>query len=338
MSRFGFDALVIVADIRSDEFPLGAELADCRDLEKTDHAILSEISEAVRSLGIHVYHYQDPSILAEHSAFHKNDLVLSIYGGESSRNRMAITPAICEAFKLSYIGPDTYGRIIAQDKEISKRLAIDSGLLTPKWRVIRSEQDASIIAHQEPPLVIKPLLEGSSIGISEASLQRSTDGAIDVALTLLKKLNQPVLVEQFIPGREVSYTKIESSNDDMWGLSEVVILGDPEYFSYRLFHAKEKTIRDTRRTVRNIDFELSSQDKAAIDRLLRTFGRYGYCRVDGRLCDGRFHFIELTPDAWLGRKGQFAMSYTEKGWSYEDVIAAIISSAQPDLQSQQSSD
>lgn len=337
MHEFGFDALVIVADLRDDGPTLSGDIADRRDLEQTDRAVLDEITDTVRSLGIRVHHYQEPSELAQHADQHRNDLILSIYGGSSSRNRMAITPAICEAFKLRFIGPDTYGRIIAQDKEISKRLATDCGLLTPAWRVIRTEREASAIARHKPPLVVKPLLEGSSIGISEASLQHNSVDAFNLAVKLLHQFEQPVLVEKFIAGREVAYTKIENSDKDMWGLSEVVIRGDRDYFASRLFHAREKAIRDPRRTVHNIDSELSSQDKAAIDRLLRAFGRYGYCRVDGRLCDGRFHFIELTPDAWLGRTGHFAMSYTEKGWSYKDVIAAILTSAWPAPQVQPSS-
>jgi D-alanine-D-alanine ligase len=239
---------------------------------------------------------------------------------------MALTPAVCEAFGLTIIGPDAYGRIVAQDKEIAKRLALDCGILTPAWRVIRSESEASIAVRLAAPLVVKPLLEGSSIGISARSLQSTPDGAREVAVELLQKFGQPVIVEQFVAGREVSYTKIESRSEDLWGLSEVVITGDSGYFDNRLFHADEKVVRDPRRTVRNIDSELAPEDKAAIDRYLGAFGQYGYCRVDGRLCDGRFHFLELTPDAWLGRTGQFVMSYTEKGWGYDQVIAAILAS------------
>ena len=80
-------------------------------------------------------------------------------------------------------------------------------------------------------------------------------------------------------------------------------------------------------TVRNIDNELTESDHKDIEALLRAFGTYGYCRVDGRFADGRFSFLELTPDAWIEPSGQFAMSFTEKGWTYPDVIAAVLASA-----------
>lgn len=337
MREFDFDGLVLVADLWEEESQGDRGNAGRRDLEQTDRETLDDIVAAAGALGIPVHHYQSPVELAEYADRHPSDIVLSIYGGVGSRSRMAITPAVCEAFGLRFIGPDAYGRVIAQDKEISKRLAVDCGLLTPAWRVVRTEREASIGSRLGLPVVVKPLLEGSSIGISDASLQATTEGARDQSIALLREFGQPVLIEQFVAGREISYTKFEFPEDDLWGLSEVVIEGDQEYFSTRLFHADEKVIRDPRRTVRNIDSMLAAEDKDAIDRFLGIFGRYGYCRVDGRLCDGRFHFIELTPDAWLGRSGQLAMSYTEKGWTYVDVIAAVLASAGPDPRAPRSS-
>lgn len=336
MRAFDFDGLVLVADLCDESYPNDQDHTYRRDLEQTEQDTLDDIVAAADSLGVEVHHYQSPAELAKSADRHRADLVLSIYGGAGSRSRMAITPAVCEAFGLRFIGPDTYGRVIAQDKEISKRLAVACGLSTPAWRVVRTEREASIASRLDPPVVVKPLLEGSSIGISASSLQITSEGAKDKAIALLQEFKQPVLIEQFIAGQEVSYTKFEYPADDLWGLSEVVIAGDKDYFSNRLFHADEKVIRDPRRTVRNIDLMLAPDDKMAIDQFLSAFGQYGYCRVDGRLSEGRFHFIELTPDAWLGRAGQFAMSYTEKGWSYTDVIAAVLASAGPDLRAPQS--
>ena len=338
MRALDFSALVLVADLWDESSAGDFQNADRRDLEQTDRATLDDIIAAANTLGIEVHHYQSPAELAEHAEQHRRDVVLSIYGGSCSRSRMAVTPAVREAFGLRFIGPDAYGRVIAQDKEISKRLAAECGLRTPAWRLVRSEKEASIASRLAPPVVVKPLLEGSSIGISAASLQHSAEGARDHAVALLRHFGQPVLVEQFVPGREVSYTKIEHPDEDLWALCEVLLTGEEDYFTERLFHADEKVIRDPRRTVRNIDALLLREDKAAIDHFLTAFGRYGYCRVDGRLNHGKFHFIELTPDAWLGRGGQFAMSYTEKGWNYPDVIAAILASAGPTPQAPRSSD
>lgn len=331
MRDFDFRDVVLVADSRQPK-PSSSDNAHRRDLEQTSVATLDDLRSAIESLGLVCHHYETPAGLASKAYLHHNDIVLSIYGGASSRSRMALTPAVCEAFGLRFIGPDAYGRIIAQDKELSKRLALDYGLLTPSWRVVRSEAELPTMIGLEPPIVVKPLLEGSSIGISSRSIQHTSKDASLVASELLQEFGQPIIAEHFVAGREVSYVRIESSEQEVWGLSEVVIQDDPDYYKERLFDANEKMIRNAKRTVRNIDNELKGSDRMMLDRFLYAFGRFGYCRVDGRLSDGRFHFIELTPDAWLGRHGQLAMAFTEKGWTYQEVLAAILSSVVPNPQ------
>lgn len=324
--HFTFRDVVLVADVLSHSLAEG-ETDKRRDLEMTEPEMLAALCSAIRDLGLRLHHYEGPNDLARHAIKHRQDIVLTIYGGKVSRNRMALVPAVCETFGLRFIGPDVYGRVIAQDKEISKRLALDCGLRTPAWRVVR---DKSYLPHAMGlafPVVVKPLMEGSSIGISQRSRATNPDQAKARAQELLADLGGPVLIEEFVSGREVSYTRIEASHDAIWAFAEVVIQGDPSFFKDRLFDAQEKLFRTPGRTVQNIDDELESEERDRIESLLSAFGKYGYCRVDGRFANGKFSFLELTPDAWLGDRGQFAMSLTGKGWTYRDVIAAVLASA-----------
>ncbi len=325
-SHSSFRDVVLIADAweqGNSEAPVHLR----RDLEMTDANTLRDLTNAIESLGLVVHQYPEPAILAEHAQEHRDDIVLSIYGGQGSRNRMALVPAVCEAFELRFIGPDTYGRIIAQDKEVSKRLAADCGLLTPAWRIVRDSTDLQYIGGLTFPVVVKPLMEGSSIGISQRNICADREAAKSIALELLETFHQPVVIEEFVAGREVAYARIERAGPDAWAFSEVVIEGDPHHFHNRLFDASEKLIPTSGRTVRNIDSELASQDRQALDAFLSAYGPFGYCRVDGRLANGRFHFLELTPDAWIASRGQFARGFTEKGWDYAQVIAAVLVSS-----------
>lgn len=326
MPHFWFHDVVLIADILEEGD--STELLHLRrDLEMTDATTLRGLIAAINSLGLNVHHYQEPSILAEHAHEHRDDIVLSIYGGRGSRNRMALVPAICETFGLRFIGPDTYGRIIAQDKEVSKRLAMDCGLLTPAWRIVRDPTDLEYVGGLSLPVVVKPLMEGSSIGISQRNIAASRDAIERIVLELLDAFQQPIIVEEFVVGREVAYSRIEHAGPDAWAFSEVVIDGDPHHFHHRLFDASEKQLPTPGRSVRNIDLELCKEDRKALDTFLAAYGPFGYCRVDGRLTNGRFHFLELTPDAWVAPRGQFARGFTEKGWSYSGVISAVLTSS-----------
>ena len=246
--------MVLVADVVSVSSDQPIHLR--RDLEQSDRDTVEELLKAITALGRRAVHYQSPQELAENAEMHKNDVVLSIYGGASSRNRMALVPAICESFGLKFIGPDVYGRVIAQDKEVTKRLALESGLKTPSWRVIRNLEHLSIFNRFTFPCVLKPLLEGSSIGISQANLVDNVDEAKRLAQNLLVDLRQPVLVEEFVAGRETALVAIENGAEVHWAYSEMIVAGSPEFFKYRLFDAAEKMNPTHGQTVKNIDGEL----------------------------------------------------------------------------------
>ena len=323
--KFRFRDVVVVAD-ELDNMASTGPIHERHDLEMTDTDTINSLRSAILALGLKVHHYDGPAALARRAHLHKDDVVLTIYGGQNSRNRMALIPAICESFGLKFIGPDVYGRVIAQDKEISKRLASDYGLRTPAWRVIRDEQQLRYAVGIKLPFVVKPLMEGSSIGITQRNRVTTLAGAAALTRELLSDFRQPVLIEEFVYGREVAYARIENAGDNGWAFSEIVIDGDPSFFNERLFDAKEKLIRTPGRTVRNIDSELDKEDRERLESFLSGYGGYNYCRVDGRFIDGKFHFLELTPDAWIAPRGQFAMGFTEKGWTYTSVIGAVLSS------------
>ena len=326
---FSFRHVVLVADTLQNPGGSGSPVHMRQDLEMTDENTMRALLEALAELGLKVYHYRDPKRLGVNAKKHARDLVLSIYGGKGSRNRMALVPAVCEVHGLAYVGPDVYGRVICQDKEVSKNLARQCGLDTPRHRVIRSTEDLKAVEQFQPPYVLKPLMEGSSIGISPSSLVREGEDGAGVARSLLDELGPPLMAEAFVGGREVSYNCIEASPENFWAYSEIHVEGRDDYFDSHLFDADEKLNRRLPRRVRTIDDELNEEDRERLNRLLATVGRFGYCRVDGKHREGRFVFIELTPDAWIAPTGAFAASFINKGWSYAEVIGAVLSSATP---------
>ena len=175
----------------------------------------------------------------------------------------------------------------------------------------------------------KPLLEGSSIGISSRNLVHSANEGAALSLELLRTFHQPVMIEEFIPGREVSFNCIESNPTWVSAYSEIIVEGEPAYFDDHLFDADEKQYRRLPRSVRNIDDELDLTDHACLEAFLSVISPFGYCRVDGKHLNERFVFLEITPDAWIAPRGAFAASFMNRGMSYEDVIALILGSAPP---------
>jgi D-alanine-D-alanine ligase len=321
--NFPFDTVVVVADTYRDEASSQA-VYHRRDLEQTDRETMTHLFSAISALNLGVRHYQTPAELARNAHLHKNDVVLTIFGGAVSRSRMSLVPAVCEAFGLHYIGPDAYGRFLCQDKFVTKQLAIVAGLQTPNAEVIRSADDLQKLSALRLPFVIKPLLEGSSIGIAPENLIRDRVRGVAQTTKLLEEFSQPVLAEEFQPGREVSCNFIFSPRQTDWAFVEMVKSEDEGFFDTNLFDAIEKTKRHEQYFVRAIDDLLSTRDLTSIQSLLQSIGKVDYCRVDGKWHRGRFIFLELSPDAWISPEGAFAGGFIEKGWTYPDVIASIL--------------
>ncbi|WP_084210138.1 hypothetical protein [Ralstonia sp. A12] len=317
--------VLLVADVYQDEASVLLP-EQRRDLEKSSPETIAAITKALNELGLAVLHLRSLEELYQRAAQRRrSDIVLSIFGGERSRNRMALVPAICESLGTRFIGPDTYGRVVCQDKAISKKLALDSGVVTPAHYLARTLSDLQRLTPTRFPLVVKPNLEGSSIGISQQSVVHSVAALNEVAQLALEEFGQPVLIEEFVAGREVSFNVIESVQGTHERFAEIRMVARPDYFNDHLFSADIKTTWSDIEVVA-LDDVLIEPDREALLRLIEAVGGIGYCRIDGKLLDGRFQLLELTPDAWLDPRGVFALSFTQTGWSYSEVLAHVLTS------------
>ena len=331
--QFPFKGVVIIADLIADEDTTPIYFR--RDLEQTDPETLNELSDTIKGLGLKVQHYDHPRLLAENASQHRNDIVLSIFGGRVSRNRMALVPAVCESMGLSYIGPDAYGRIICQDKEVSKAIAGEAGLKTAPHRILREPSDVSKLAEFPLPYVVKPLLEGSSIGIGPENLVNDHAFGRNLASELLKRFQQPIMVEAFIPGREVSFCFVDGPEKTAYrSLAESVWLERSDHFDNHLFDSFHKSHVESAQTVRDINHELLPQTSEAMERLLVFLAPLGYGRIDGKLNGNDFIFLEVTPDAWLGSSGVFMNSFKLLGRSPGEIMTQILLSGRPNHQYQ----
>lgn len=324
-AKLNVTTILVVADLVVDEATSG-NLDWRHDLEKSSISTVTAILQAIESLGIRAIHLSSLEELSTRAAQrHAGDVVLSVFGGERSRNRMALVPAICESFGLRFIGPDVYGRVLCQDKEISKRLAMQCGMATPWHRIVRSEADLDRLGCVPFPVVVKPNLEGSSIGITERCLVGDSIQAFDIARELLHEFQQPVLIEKFVGGREVCVNVIEEPGHMEIRFAEVRVANRPQYFENHLFGAELKAPW-VGLEIASLDENFAEEDIQAAIRLIEAIGHVGYCRIDGKLFDGRFNFLELTPDAWLDPEGAFALSFTRRGWSYPELLGHILAS------------
>ena len=118
-----------------------------------------------------------------------------------------VEAAVLEELAIPYVGSDTFTIAIATEKSLAKRLWQQVGLPTSPFCVARSEKDCEVFRSDpsfEYPLFIKPIAGRGSAGINDASVVHSYDQLVSGVVERLETINQPVLIEKFLRGREIT--------------------------------------------------------------------------------------------------------------------------------------
>jgi D-alanine-D-alanine ligase len=131
------------------------------------------------------------------------DIVFNIAEGFHGVNREAHIPAICEFFGIPYSGSDPFTLSLCLDKARTKETLTFHGIPTPKFTVVEKIEDLEPRARSlSLPLFVKPLHEGSSKGITDSNLCWDRAHLLRQTEFLLENYDQPVLVEEYLPGKE----------------------------------------------------------------------------------------------------------------------------------------
>ncbi|WP_350333158.1 hypothetical protein [Coralliovum pocilloporae] len=296
------------------------------DLEVSERDTIADIIHGIETNGYICTHLDDPQLLSAAFAANHNAVVLSIWSGENNRNRRAIVPSICEAHGVDYIGADPYAAMISGDKELSKSICSEFGLNTPPGILIRREDQWGHAAVLNYPIVVKPLMEGGSIGITQDSKVSSVENAQRQISALLRHHEPPILCEEFIGGREISFCIVGSENIAHIEAMEVRIEGESDYFENKLFSMHDKRSKDRKKKHQfiNVTEEMPLDLINRVKSIYTALGKIDYMRIDGKYT-GEFWCLELSTDPGISTISLFAHSYYSIGKSYLDMISDILS-------------
>ena len=133
------------------------------------------------------------------------DIVFNMAEGLAGQNREAHVPAICEFYGIPYSGSDPFTLSLALHKARTKQMLQFYGIPTAPFALVDSLAEARAVRRANLlryPLFAKPVQEGSSKGITEKNYIRDGDELLAVVAQLLEMYDQPVLLEEFLPGAE----------------------------------------------------------------------------------------------------------------------------------------
>jgi D-alanine-D-alanine ligase len=251
------------------------------------------------------------------------DAVFNICEGLKGVSREAQVPALLEAFDIPYVFSDPLTLALTLDKAMTKRVVRDAGVPTPDFAVIESEADIEKISLPYP-LFLKPVAEGSGKGVDGHSRVDDKTQLASVARDLLKKFRQPVLVEEFLPGREFTVGITGTGMDaKVLGVSEIVPM--EKFIGHGYGYENKEAWEDRLKVVRGEgpEAEAAGQVALAAWRALRC--------CDGGRADIRFDrnglpcFIEVNPLAGI-RPGFSDLCFIAdfEGLTYQELIGKFM--------------
>jgi D-alanine-D-alanine ligase len=256
----------------------------------------------------------------------KWDIVFNISEGMYGLAREAQVPCLLDAYNIPYVFSDGLVLALSLHKGLTKRVIRDAGLATPDFAIVETIGDVDDIKLKYP-LFAKPVAEGTGKGISGLSKITSKEELKETCKMLLKKFNQPVLVERFLPGREFTVGVVGTGKDTRAvGIMEVV------------FKKTEKTKIYSLENKENyhevIDYSVPEEEITKLcyeltEKCWQVLGCRDGGRVDLRMDDtGILNFIEVNPLAGLNPvHSDLPILCRFAGTSYQKLIEMIMDSA-----------
>ena len=134
------------------------------------------------------------------------------------------------------------------------------------------------------------------------------------------------MVEDFCTGSEVCFI-IEGSNGNItfFEAIEVFIPEQPDYLEKTIYSVELKRNPEIQKAYRSVLHLVDSEEIEKIKKLFNMLGKIDLMRIDGRLKDGKFTCVELSPDLHLGRSSIVSFAYSLHGIPYEEIFKRLVS-------------
>lgn len=257
------------------------------------------------------------------------DLVFNIAEGMYGMGREAQVPCLLDAYNINYTFSDPVVLSLTLHKALTKRVVRDAGIKTPDFKLIIKEEDLEGFVLKFP-VFIKPVAEGTGKGISDKSRVNNFEELNSRIKEMLKKYKQPVLVEEYLGGREFTTGIVGTGlGAKVWGTMEIVSKeSEDRTYSY---HVKKNYDQYVKYRIPE-ESVLEQCAKMAL-KVWRVLGCKDAGRVDFRADEnGVLNFLEINPLAGLHPEDSDLVIITKlNGLEYIDLIKEIILSAKERL-------
>jgi D-alanine-D-alanine ligase len=288
------------------------------------------IKNTIEDLGCNVELLEADDYLFDRLKDTNLDMVFNIAEGRLGRGREAQVPSILNFFNIPFTGSDETTLCVALDKALCKRIIATAKVRTPKYQEI-SNISQKVNSKLKFPMIIKPNAEGSSKGITDVAVADNMDMLNSILNKNLQKYNQPMLIEEFIRGREFTIG-ILGNGGDVKVFSPMEISYKNDCSGYGIYSYNVKcNYKDYIEYIcpARINGCIADKMTHAALKIYNTLKCRDFSRIDFRLAqDGTIYFIEINPLPGLTPGySDYPMLASMCGMDYKSLIKGILNSA-----------
>ena len=238
---------------------------------------------------------------------------------------------VLEWIGVPFTGSPHQTLCLGRSKHLTKTLLQGAGLPTPGFFVV--EELPAPECPLEWPVIVKPAMQDSSVGLDQGSVVTNQHDLNERIASLLDAYGPPVLVEQFIRGREINVAVIEAPDLRVLPPSEILFTdADPDFWPIVTYDAKWKPgSRDYESTPplypATVSPRLCEKLTDLAGRAFRLLGCRDYARVDFRVRAGKPYILEVNPNPDFSPMAGLAGGLISSGLTHEAFTVQVVEAA-----------
>jgi D-alanine-D-alanine ligase len=230
---------------------------------------------------------------------------------------------LLDLLEIPYQGSRILASALAMNKELSKTIYQQAGLKAPRALVFDRRGTPSpqeIEAALGLPVVIKPVHEGSSIGVSKAGTFESLESGLAAAFAL----DDRVIVEEFIQGTEVTGGVLGNTRLQALPLVEIIPAKTYQFFD---FEAKYQPGASEEICPARLSPELTKRAQECAITAHQALGCRGYSRTDMMIRDQEIFVLETNTIPGMTATSLFPQGAKAAGIDFPDLLDTLINLA-----------
>lgn len=262
------------------------------------------------------------------------DVIFNSCNGINNKNEQANVVGMLELLDIPFVGSGLKTQVISLNKEYAKAAFRAAGVPVSPFQTFYSE-DTPLDDDMEFPLFVKPVREGSAVGVTNDSLVENEEELREQVKNILEDFEQPALVEGYLPGREFSVGVLGTENPQVLPVLEVKVPEEDYGSKIQTVEVKADNAV-TREVPADISDDLNEQIKKYVLKAFDAIDASEYARVDVKLDgNGVPNVIELNAVPALEEGyAHYPLMAQEAGFEYGDLIEKLIEEAINDYHSE----